>query len=415
MYPHRLREIKRSHVSSFAWLDFSESDRKRALDVIDLFRDKGTVDELGLGIIRDAIADVLFPGTSTIMTRARYYLFVPWIYLELERKKIPSAEVARRARDDEIRLIEALLNGGEKRGVIGIEARKNLKRLPSTIYWQGLGILRIRRFPGFMDRYHRILDDFYRNGGHVIKGDDGHVVTGGNRRNWDPNIPPLPKEFLKLSSFTLTTDEAEYLRERIIQAAPDSLFAFLVRNPVDASDITLPWEHPLADDLPTKCGTDLAHARCFSEAMHGASLIYNLMLAERKEDDALVAGYRERLDLWSDLVSARMSDLQHWARGDFWQLATRAGARVTQRTRFFVDGWLDALIGKPPQRLLDDKRIRLMIKDRETKLKGSLARLVSRRALEGWGGASSSEPLDYRWNRPTKAVLADIASAETSR
>ena len=147
--------------------------------------------------------------------------------------------------------------------------------------------------------------------------------------------------------------------------------------------------------------------------MHWASLIYNLMLAERKEDDALVEDYRERLDLWSDLVSARMSDLQHWARSDFWQLATRAGARVTQRTRLFVDGWLDALIGKQPHRLLDDKRIRLMIKDRETKLKGPLARLVSRRALEGWGGASSSQPLDYRWNRPTKAVLADIAFAET--
>src|SRR5690349_7212754 len=90
-----------ANMSAFAWLDFSESDRKKAQDVIDLFREKGTVDELGVGTIRDAIGDLLFPGTSTIMTRARYYLFVPWIYLRHESRKTPSSEIAQLARRDE--------------------------------------------------------------------------------------------------------------------------------------------------------------------------------------------------------------------------------------------------------------------------------------------------------------------------
>lgn len=55
-------------MAFFTWLDFSEQDRQRALDVLHLFREKGTVDELGVGTVRDAIADVLFPGTSTIMS-----------------------------------------------------------------------------------------------------------------------------------------------------------------------------------------------------------------------------------------------------------------------------------------------------------------------------------------------------------
>src|SRR5687767_12767631 len=114
-------------VSSFAWLDFSESDRQKTLDVIDLFREKGTVDELGLGTIRDAIADLLFPGTSTIMTRARYYLLIPWIYLRHEKKKTPSSEIVQAARKDEIALIEALIKGGDKRGVIGVDARSGLQ------------------------------------------------------------------------------------------------------------------------------------------------------------------------------------------------------------------------------------------------------------------------------------------------
>ncbi len=31
--------------STLTWLDYSERDRRRALDVIDLFRESGTVDE----------------------------------------------------------------------------------------------------------------------------------------------------------------------------------------------------------------------------------------------------------------------------------------------------------------------------------------------------------------------------------
>jgi len=70
-------------VSSFAWLDYCESERRKALDVIQAFGDRSTLDELGIGIIRDALADLLFPGTSTIQTRAKYHLFIPLIYLKL--------------------------------------------------------------------------------------------------------------------------------------------------------------------------------------------------------------------------------------------------------------------------------------------------------------------------------------------
>lgn len=54
------------------WIDFSKEDRQKALDVINLLSEQGAVDELGIGIIRDAFANYFFPGTSTIQTRAKY-------------------------------------------------------------------------------------------------------------------------------------------------------------------------------------------------------------------------------------------------------------------------------------------------------------------------------------------------------
>jgi hypothetical protein len=41
------------------------------LDDVDLFREKGTVGEFGLGAIRDAFANRLRPGTSTLQTRCK--------------------------------------------------------------------------------------------------------------------------------------------------------------------------------------------------------------------------------------------------------------------------------------------------------------------------------------------------------
>ena len=66
-------------MSTLTWLDSSEHERRSVLELVSALNEPGTLDELGIGTIRDTIADTLFPGTSTIQTRARYFLFVPWI------------------------------------------------------------------------------------------------------------------------------------------------------------------------------------------------------------------------------------------------------------------------------------------------------------------------------------------------
>ncbi len=62
-------------MSAFVWLDYSERERRKMLDVVDLFGEHDTRDELGIGSVRDAFADMLFPGTGTIMTRVRDTFF----------------------------------------------------------------------------------------------------------------------------------------------------------------------------------------------------------------------------------------------------------------------------------------------------------------------------------------------------
>ena len=63
--------------------------------------------------------------------------------------------------------------------------------------------------------------------------------------------------------------------------------------------------------------------------MHGAALLYNLLLAEQKKGGVFVPVYRERLQLWCDSLKARGAEVLAWDRAAFWRLVLRdLGARV---------------------------------------------------------------------------------------
>ncbi len=83
-------------VSTLTWIDHDSRARERTLRILAQFQEKESRDELGIGTVRDSLADLLFPGTSTIQTRLRYMLFVPWIYRALEDKKVDCRAVCRR-------------------------------------------------------------------------------------------------------------------------------------------------------------------------------------------------------------------------------------------------------------------------------------------------------------------------------
>lgn len=135
------------------------------LAVVELFKDEGTVDELGIGAIRDTIADALFPGTSVLHTRPRYLLFVPWLLGRAQRSTKDASAAAAELRRLEVRLIHALLAGGETGSVIGSQAKDRLKRMPSAAYWAATARYGIRLWDTTIEGYFRkalAVDDHRR-------------------------------------------------------------------------------------------------------------------------------------------------------------------------------------------------------------------------------------------------------------
>ncbi len=62
------------------FIDFSKEERNKILATLKLLGTQTALDELGIGVIRDAYADILFPGISTIQTSAKYFVLIPYLF-----------------------------------------------------------------------------------------------------------------------------------------------------------------------------------------------------------------------------------------------------------------------------------------------------------------------------------------------
>src|SRR5207247_8383775 len=73
--------------------------------------------------------------------------------------------------------------------------------------------------------------------------------------------------------------------------------------------------------------------------------------------------------------------------------------RKSFTTQQFINTWMTfARRSKSKRAISDSQSARQLIHHRERALKGALARLENRRALETWGGSAGSAQFDYRWS-----------------
>lgn len=373
-----------------------------------MFSEPESRDELGLGQIRDALSDTLFPGTSVLLTRARYLLFVPWFYREGARLRRQGSQLSSWVDTQERRLIGALRNGGDSSGLIGGVVGEQVQNLPSTIYWNSLrrfGILRYDGTPTQVAGLRQVSRPSVDSTEYLEQSD---VV-------WDSNMPGPPGDFFALTScdFSLTRQEAEWLAERICLAAPDTLLENLVGKGNRRPDIArFAWDDAEVNAATGPVRDAVNEARRFAVAMHGAALLYNVLLAERAEQLGLAQHegrrdhFAELLDRWRDEISEH--GMREWNLDQLWALVARQGKPVSPPTRAFVAEWVSLVCGPSGRKLAEDEPARRLIREREIRQKRGQARLTNDRLMRQWGGASGSGRLNFRW--PVVArLLNDIA------
>lgn len=396
-------------VSSIGWLDLDAAASERVGVLLRALDEPETLDALGLGSVRDAFSNRLSPGTSTVQTRLRYFVFLPWILQRLENQRITSAEFAGRLRNDEARLIDCLRHLGPNNGVIGYTAGRNLKRMPSEVYWGGLASWGLRQLDLSLAEYAQQAAALGRL--RPDRDDDGNA-TCRSVPMW-ARLPTAPTDFLQADiSFRLSHDEAEVLVDQIRQHHPGTLLAQMCGQPAATFEVEFPWELP-TDTMPAPLAETLWHARCFSELTTGPQHIYNVLLARHAHTEFGwdTSDLEERqlsiLDEWAELVGDRYDELRAWVDelSEFWALL--AGDGIHPKTQEFVTKMVTRALADPAG-MVDDPIVKGQLRDREILLKSRRARLAHRSALENWNQTPFGGQLDYRW-RVTRSYLVDLA------
>ncbi|MFC7449693.1 DUF6361 family protein [Rhodococcus daqingensis] len=388
-------------VSHLAWLDHDETQRRRVMQAIDQFRDEGTVDELGLGSIRDTFSALLLPGLSTLHTRARYLLFIPWLAQASAAEAKDPRGLASLLREKEFRLIESLDRGGETQGLIGRTSKRRLQRLPSGMFWSATAHYGLRTDGRSIAATLRQAYDAARFDRRTEASDDPGARPDAAPTGFDPRLPQPPEDLLTETTFELSPSEAEYLRERMCTTQARSMFPWLFQHGVDA-DAPFLWQHHAADALKGPLAGTIDHGRRFSIAMAGATVLYNLTLARAKDDDELVVGYTEAWQDWvTEVHTTRVLD--GWDTAEFWELMHRTG-KITPPTVGFVDAWIDAA---GHETAAPSGGAQKLVRDREVQLKGARARLGGNIAgVNAWRGQSGGQ-LTYNWPVAVR-ILGDV-------
>ena len=145
--------------SVLGWIDFSSEHREKVKTVIDLLHVSEVVDELGIGTIRDCFSDTLFPGISTIQTRAKYFLTLPRLLREYQalpphfRRKHALADWLNDQENQCMKFLHKNHRSDRQTGIIGVEFAEKpgeVQRKPSSVYWNGLrlfGLVKTRLSP----------------------------------------------------------------------------------------------------------------------------------------------------------------------------------------------------------------------------------------------------------------------------
>ena len=373
-------------------------------EIIQLFSDRDSRDELGLGQIRDAISDGLFPGTSTLLTRARYLLFVPWC-LQLAAQKpnpLKAADQFERA------LIGTVKDTSDTAGLLGMRAGAALRNLPSAVYWSMLRHYGILTDPDMsradatqLPQLLKSIDDLDTD--ETAKGDV-----------WSPSMPPAPANFPREApgGFALTREEAEWLRDRILDGAPNTLMSHLLTHS-PAADSAAPWLDEAALRADGRVRTWLEHAQAFSAVMQGAQLLYNLLIAQEYETagfdrlDAPVASYLERLERWAETLPSNVN-VHTWDLAGLLRTAeVERGSPIHPSTRRFVEEWTTLVQTTGASSIADDPTARAFLVRRERQHKGAQARIGNRARLASWGGKSGAAAMTFRWTT-SRGILTDI-------
>jgi|GEM_PF-2218356 len=385
---------KTNEESCLGWVSLGEDEQRRAKEYLAQFQAENTLDELGFGIIRDAFAELFFPATNTIMTRTRYLVFLPALFLQIEREKLSGQAAARRLTQMENELRESLRKEVIK-DVIGDVSKEALKRYPSSIYWNAIRRLGIFLNPNSgLAYYHDHLADLY-SAMKAETDDDGlSHVSHAERRNWDKTLCDMIADGRSVAirdgklpeslNFSLTRSEARYLKDKYCAMAESdgqpSLISDLLKRG-DDTDFDFPWDV----SPPEALAGHVDHARRFSMFARGATLQYWHLLQRERKKSGITESECDFAGAFAHWWTVTREELAGWQVDSFVTIAGAMKAIRKPGETLFIKRWFEMnKHATSAEEMFESEEAEKLIRHRERVTRPTKSRLRFPEYLKRW-------------------------------
>lgn len=284
------------------WVDYSRQERETIKELLKVLGEASSLDELGVGVVRDSISDLLYPGTSVLHTRAKYYILIPELFKKAMHSGLTTgSDVRNLINSDQDKIARALRRtideetGTKSAGIIGGRSDRAVKMKPSRIYWNALRTTKILRNPSlsFDDACVAVAANNKRNQNIAIKyesdedaGDSDDVAQEGLALFTVPCRQNID-DYLLNPTLHLTKDEATFLREQFLHVPimKNTLMEYCLITKQSFLEKSLP-EVEKQMDLPEILKHNLKMAVEFADFIYGAYIIYNLLYFENGGENA---------------------------------------------------------------------------------------------------------------------------------
>lgn len=387
-------------TSLISWLDASTEENSKMRELVKLFGTPETTDDLGMGQLRDAISNSLFPGTSVLHLGARYMLLVPWAYQTAHRSTRNPDDLRMRSEESERQLIGRLKELGTE-SYIGRDAGRNVIQLPSAAYWSALR------------RYSIVNPDTDRSAvAQLMCADLPSPEEGENTYTvWNQTLPKPPIGFPQTEDrgLTLSHEEARWLQERILTTCDGTMLAHVVGSEVSPTPgLWAPWLDPACRNAEGEPAQWLRDAEAFSFIHNGATILYQHLLAEHsmKTFDAgedTLEPTQGLLEAWEDQRDSKRELLAGWDVDDYLDRAKALNRGINSKTADFARAMCDAAMS--PGKLIDNRDFRAAVETREKLMKKSNSRFRNERRLRAWQPPARVGALTFRWTQVRRNVL----------
>lgn len=398
------------------YITFNSEERQRVMKVLQIVRDQNAIDELGLGRIRDAFANEMFPGMSTLQRRAKYFAVLPSLYHEATKMNYRNPqEVRKQIIHWEIRLTEMLINGcgisDEKMtGITGsstLEAAKRdetkyVKYNPTYIYQNGMrlyGMIRgnvsLEKLIFDQSELRKKYPERYTNLDTSSDAEEQFgikqvFVTCGEAYDFE-NGAKLPIQ--------LTYKEAVFLKNHIETShnSKDSLLAYLLKNEIEVEPYFADFEKTksIMDNLPEHFQRQYKLALHFSNWAKYMHLRYRYLFALGNDNIEDTCFWKEQIQ---ELLDGHNEILDSRRMYEVLQYVDNLILEPTIK-QFCMEAAI--LLSENKQKELDE-----LIKKREKHIKGNRHKIDNPKYINYSMGTPST--MSFRWNEIVYQVITDI-------